>query len=85
MKKLLGLILVIVIALFGFTACANGNPNGNDNAGGNGSGAGGETSGDSGTTNPPASANSEVLIAYFSCTDTTKGIAEKIHGQLSGS
>ena len=69
MKKLLGLVLVIVMAVCGFTACAGGNTDG----------------GDSGITNPPAAENSDVLIAYFSCTDKTKGIAEKIQGQISGS
>ncbi len=27
----------------------------------------------------------KVLVAYFSCTNTTKGVAETIHGQIEGS
>ena len=69
MKKLLGVLLVIVTALFGCAACANGNPNDNNN--GNNSGNNGET-------------GSEILITYFSCTNTTKAIAEHIQAETKG-
>lgn len=76
MKKLLGLILVIIMALFGFSACTDGNSGGN--GGGNGGGSG-ETGG------TPSTTSSNVLIAYFSCTNTTKRVAETIQGQIDGS
>ena len=67
MKKLLGVFLVIVTALFGLTAC------GNQSAGGNG-----ETGGSGGAD------SSEILIAYFSCTNTTEAIAERIREETEG-
>ncbi|MDE7400769.1 MAG: NAD(P)H-dependent oxidoreductase [Clostridia bacterium] len=79
MKKILGILLVIAMALFGLAACANGNPNGSD------SGSKGETGESGETANPPAETSSDILIAYFSCTNTTKGVAQAIHNQLSGS
>ena len=69
MKKLLGVILVIILALCGFTACTGGNSNGNG-GGGNGS------------TLPITDSN--VLIAYFSCTNTTEGIAKHIQAETKG-
>lgn len=68
MKKLLGVFLFIIMTLFGFTACAEGN----GDEGGNGT-----------TTNPPTSA-SAVLIAYFSCTNTTKTVAKHIQAETKG-
>ena len=59
-------MLVIVIALFGLTACAGGNPNGSDN------GNNGETT------------DTEILIAYFSCTNTTEAIAKHIQAETEG-
>ena len=38
MKKLLGVLLVIIMALFGFSACTNGNANDGNGSGGNGGG-----------------------------------------------
>ncbi len=67
MKKFLGVFLVIIIALFGFSACANGNPNG-----------------DGETTNPPAATDSDILIAYFSCTNNTEAIAKYIQAETKG-
>lgn len=80
MKKFLGLILIIVIVLFGFTACANGN---SEESGGNGSTGSSEEDVGNGGTNPPATA-SNVLIAYFSCTNTTEGIAKHIEAETNG-
>ncbi|MDE7086735.1 MAG: aldo/keto reductase, partial [Clostridia bacterium] len=71
MKKFFGTILVIIIALFGFSACTGGNPNGNDE--GNGE-----------PPAPSASTVSDVLIAYFSCTNTTEAIAEHIQTETKG-
>ena len=71
MKKLLGVLLVIVMALFGFTACLNGNKNGSETGG-------------SGETIPPVTATSNILIAYFSCTNTTEAIAEHIETETKG-
>ena len=74
MKKFLAVILVIAMALLGFTACTNGNSDGS----GNGDGGGG------GTTNPPATEASDTLIAYFSCTNTTEAIAKHIEAETKG-
>lgn len=68
MKKLLGVLLVIVMALFGFSACTNGNTNGNDSGnngetGGNGIIGGNNTEGGNGTTTNPPTSNSAILIA----------------------
>ncbi|MDE5721424.1 MAG: flavodoxin [Clostridia bacterium] len=76
MKKLLGIISVIIVALFGFLACYN-NPYDNGNANGNGNSGGG-------TGNPPT-ATSKILIAYFSCTTTTEAIANHIEAETKGS
>ena len=77
--------MVVIMALFGFTACNGGSANGN--GGGNG-GSSGETSGGNGnsdgTVNPPAEASSDVLIAYFSCTNTTESIAKLIGTETKG-
>lgn len=69
MKKLFWALLVIVTALFGLTACNVGNNNGNN----------GNTEGE-----PPATTASNVLVAYFSCTNTTEGIAEYIQAETKG-
>ncbi len=62
----------MVMLLLGFTACNKGNSNGTGN---NGNGE---------ITRPPVSASSNILIAYFSCTDTTKGIAKHIEAETKG-
>ncbi len=56
------------MAILGLTACGNGN----DNAGNNG-----------GIHNPPVNA-SNVLVAYFSCTNTTEAIAKHIEAETKG-
>lgn len=61
-------VLLIVMAILGLTACGNGN----DNAGNNG-----------GIHNPPVNA-SNVLVAYFSCTNTTEAIAKHIEAETKG-
>ncbi|MDE6373034.1 MAG: aldo/keto reductase, partial [Clostridia bacterium] len=73
MKRLLGVILVIVMAVFGLSACNGG-----------GGGSGGQTGGGDGEATPPASGVSNVLIAYFSCTDTTEAIAKHIEAETKG-
>ena len=60
------------MALFGFAACTDGNSN--DNSGG----------GNDDTDNPTAAENSQVLIAYFSCTNTTEAIAKHIQTETKG-
>ncbi len=89
MKKLLAVLLIVIMALFGLSACTNGNANGNN-------GNNGETSGngivggnwnesvENGTTNPPVTTASDILIAYFSCTDTTEAIAKHIEAETKG-
>ncbi len=67
MKKLLGVLLVTVTALFGLTACGNESPGGSGDTGENG-----------------GAASSDVLIAYFSCTNTTEAIAEHIEAETKG-
>ncbi len=68
MKRILG-VLLIVMALFGLTACESKN----ENAGNNG-----------GTNNPPPTSASSLLIAYFSCTNTTEAIAKHIQAETKG-
>lgn len=63
MKKFLGVILAVVMALFGLTAC--GTNNGDNNA----------------TKAPDAG---KILIAYFSCTNTTETIAKHIETATKG-
>lgn len=74
MKKLLGVLLAIIMAIFGFTACTSGN-----NKTGNG-----ETGGSGETNNPSVTESSEILIAYFSCTNTTEAIAKHIEAETKG-
>lgn len=38
-----------------------------------------------GGTQDPITTDSKVLVAYFSCTNTTKGVAEIIHNQITDS
>ena len=73
MKKLLGVFLIIVTALFGLTACAGGNSDGGDKSGDSG-----------GLSKPPVPTTADVLIAYFSCTNTTESIAEHIQAETEG-
>lgn len=60
MKRILG-VLLIVMALFGLTACGNNN-----------------------NTKPTVGNASKVLIAYFSCTNTTEAIAKHIEAETKG-
>ena len=70
MKKFLGAVLVIIMALFGFMACNNDSPNENGGAGGG--------------INSSIAAKGNILIAYFSCTNTTEAIAKHIEAQTKG-
>ena len=73
MKKYLTVYLTVIFSLIlmclGLSACANDN-----------------TPGGNGTVTPPdgGTGGSKVLIAYFSCTGTTEGIAEKIKDETGG-
>ena len=78
MKKLLGVISVIVMAVFCLTACGNGVNNGI----GGGSGDGNSGNGNSAATKPADT--SKILIAYFSCTNTTQSIAKHIEAETKG-
>ncbi|MDE7192105.1 MAG: aldo/keto reductase [Clostridia bacterium] len=60
MKRILG-VLLIVMALFGLTACGSNN-----------------------NTKPTVGNASKVLIAYFSCTNTTEAIAKHIETETKG-
>lgn len=89
MKKLLSLILVTVTALIGFTACNSGNPdrsgdNGENVITGNGSDESGKGDGKKEEGNPPATDNRDILVVYFSCTNTTEKIAEYIEAKTKG-
>ncbi len=57
------------MALFGLTACGNNNENTGNNGGNN---------------NQPSSSASNILIAYFSCTNTTEAIAIHIESITKG-
>lgn len=70
MKKFFAFILSLLLILIGTAACA-------DDPGRNGGG-------DGGGTVPPDAAVSGVLVAYFSCTGTTEGIAEIIADETGG-
>lgn len=83
MKKVLGLILTILIALCVFSACENGTPNGGDGLGGNGDvGGNGGIGGSNGSDSTHYASN--ILIAYFSCTNTTEAIAKHIETKTNG-
>ena len=72
MKKVFALALSLLFVLIGLAACV----------GEEGQTPGGDR--DDGGTLPPAVTQSEVLVAYFSCTGTTEGIAERIAEQTGG-
>lgn len=76
MKKLWGAILTILMAFFGFTGCNDNSSNINGGTGGNGNSDNG--------TNTPVTAGSDILIAYFSCTNTTEGVAKQIEAETNG-
>lgn len=74
MKKHLAIILSLLLVLMGMSACAdNTGQNNHNNSNNNGGG-----------TTPPAVTAKNVLIAYFSCTGTTAGIAERIAEETGG-
>ncbi len=77
MKKLLGVILVIVMALFGLAACTNGGANTSDN-GSNITGESGDKNQTPGEGENKGETDKKVLVVYFSATNTTKGVAQKI-------
>lgn len=81
MKKIISMLCVLLLLVLGLTACTDVKPNG---AEGNGT-----------TQNKPESGNNEgdgdgtdktgnVLIAYFSCTNTTAGLAATIATETNG-
>ena len=89
MKRILGIILVIIMAVFCFSACNNGNTGANNNGnnggtGGNGSIGGSGNGGGSQTPVTPPNETTDILIAYFSCTNTTEDIAEHIQKETKG-
>ncbi|MCM1514749.1 MAG: aldo/keto reductase, partial [Anaeroplasma bactoclasticum] len=66
--KKIFLIIFMFVMALSLTACGNNNDNDNNN-----------------NQNPPSNERtSNVLIAYFSCTDTTKGIAKHIQTKTKG-
>ena len=74
MKKHLAIMLSLLLVLMGMSACAdNTGQNNHNNSNNNGGG-----------TTPPAVTAENVLIAYFSCTGTTAGIAERIAEETGG-
>lgn len=86
MKKYLALLLSLWIFLLGLSAC--GENAGSSNQQGSGSDAGGASedigSGSEDDGSAPVVTAENVLVAYFSCTGTTEGIAEEIAGQMGG-
>lgn len=74
-KKLSYILMVCLLCLlFALAGCngKSGKPNGDPE------------SGNGGETDDPITVESKVLVAYFSCTNTTKGVADTIHKQISG-
>lgn len=97
MKKIRTLLVagLCLIAAFSFAACKDYDDNGKtdgatattgssstDNT--NSSAGATDTSGSNGTTDSETSEN-KVLVVYFSCTNTTKRVAETIRGEIDGS
>lgn len=85
MKKCVAVFVMIIMALFGLTACTDGN----NNAGGGDSNSTGGNSGNASTVTGGGSQDSTVatgniLIAYFSCTSNTEGIAKHIQAETGG-
>ena len=71
MKKYFAMFISLILICFGLSACIGGNSPDNGN----------------GNYNPPnedSGGNGNVLVTYFSCTETTKNIAEKIAEQTGG-
>lgn len=70
MKRFRFLLSVIWGIIMALSFAACTNDNGNNHSGG---------------TDDTVTTDNKVLVAYFSCTNTTKGVAETIHNQLDGS
>lgn len=83
MKKIRFLLvaLLCVIAVFSFAACKDRDETTNGTTDTS------DTNNTTDTTEPNGSetAENKVLITYFSCTNTTKSVAETIHGKIAGS
>ncbi|MDE7263603.1 MAG: aldo/keto reductase [Anaeroplasmataceae bacterium] len=77
MKKIIGVVLVFIMAIFGFVACNGNSPTDNGGTVGNGNSG-------SGNNNPPVITTNNILIAYFSCTNTTEAIANHIQTETKG-
>lgn len=75
MKKYFALILSLLLVLIGISACAG-------NSGLNNGGNNGENGG--GGTRPPVATVNNILVAYFSCTGTTQGVAEIVADKTGG-
>ena len=73
MKKALAILFATIAALFAFAACADADDNGGDGNGGNHE-----------ITSPAISETSEILVVYFSCTQTTETIAKQIQTETKG-
>lgn len=67
MKKFFALITCLFLTVIGLSACAEGT---GLNTGGN--------NGENGGSRPPVVAADNILVAYFSCTGTTEGVAQII-------
>lgn len=91
-----GLLYVVIVCimclLFALTGCG-GSTTGKPSQVGNDTVTGGENDNENNNADNTQGGNGEndesdiqkVLVAYFSCTNTTKNVAEKINDQISGS
>ena len=70
MKKFRFLLVALLGVIMALSFAACTDDNGNSN---------------NGDTNNSVTTDSNVLVSYFSCTNTTKGVAETIHNQISDS
>ena len=77
MKKFMGVVLIFIMAIFGLAACNSNRPTDNGGTGGNGNSG-------SGNNNPIVSTTNNILIVYFSCTNTTETIAKHIETETNG-
>ena len=90
-------VIVTLCMLFSFVACSGGNNTPSSDSGVKSSEqsttssenstqtTSSESTSNSTLPNDPKPAERKVLVAYFSCTNTTKGVAEEIQKQVSGS
>lgn len=70
MKKLFVIWLILAAICLAFSACTDDPPTTDNSTGGNGT--------------PPPSSASKILVAYFSCTNTTEKIAKYIESETKG-